>query len=109
MYEVVLNDEGASNNEMFFIELDRAKDIIDAMSEMSTNAVNNYREQYRIIAVVKNGVDGDGELMHRLNTSKLLREMLALAVNQNEYNFILYCALTAIDRVSKIVTGKLKI
>lgn len=106
MEPVVLNDDGESNNELFFIDVDRAKEILDHMAEAGINAVNNFKEQYEIVAVVKLSEENNGELMHRLNVSKLLREMLSIAGNENEKNFILYSAHFAIEHIRKIIHRK---
>lgn len=108
MPQVLLNHKAESNYQLFFLEHDRAKEILDYLAEVCAIVIRNFHDQYRVVSVVKTKNNTTGELMHRLDVSKILQQMLSIAINDNEQNFILYSAFTGIDRVSKYVHNEME-
>lgn len=100
--EINLNIDGTTSYEIFNISLDRANVILEHLIFICETAARNYESDYRVFGVVAQE-NGSGELMERINTGKLLRQMLDFATTEDEKNFILYCAHTGIEVVRKNV------
>lgn len=94
--EINLNPLANSNNELFDVPYDRAKEILDHMAMVCHKAITNFGS-YQRLGITPNGIK------YRIDIHKILKEMLSIAESESEKNYILFCAYTGIERVDKTV------
>lgn len=102
MIHVDLNMNANSPFGLFNISGARADQIIDHITLVCERACEMYEDEYRVVELVTQP-DGALESMQRLDTAKMLKEMLECANTEDEKNYVLYMAYTGINRVNYVL------
>lgn len=96
MEMINLNFNGETSEQFFDIDRNRARQILDAFIEISTNATIKQKE-YKVYGT------GEKEGYWRLNEAKVFAEIMAVAKTFNEQLFIIFCAKTIFEQVHKAI------
>lgn len=84
---------------MFNITEQRSDVILDHIASICETAGMTFPKDYSVLGVVQEEGEHKGELMYRLDNGRMVNEMIEIAQNEDEKNYVLYIAYTGINRV----------
>jgi len=91
---------------MFNLDEQQSDELLNHIAAVCERALKKFPKEYAVLGVVQESDSHTGELMHRLDNGRIINEMLEIAQNENEKNYILYLAFTGISRVSYLLFGE---
>jgi hypothetical protein len=85
--KIDLDVRGDSIYAMFKLTEERATDILTYMNMVCDRAYLKFEDHYSV-----SGIDENGDFYQHLAVGKIIREMMVVANNEYEKNYILYSA-----------------